>query len=72
VALGYLSILLGYLCTHEPIRERFLVVHPKKSMEPLLGSIHEFIAVNHKAAEASQSQFGATARLQHLLAQLRS
>lgn len=72
VALGYLSILLGYLCTHEPIRERFLVVHPKKTMEPLLDSIHEFIAVNHKAAEASQSQFGATARLQHLLAQLGS
>ncbi|KAK0651966.1 hypothetical protein B0T16DRAFT_387310 [Cercophora newfieldiana] len=70
VALGYLSILLGYLCTYDPIRERFLLVHPKKTLQPLLDSISEFIVVNHKAAEAQQSQFGATARLQNLLAQL--
>ncbi|KAK0626673.1 wings apart-like protein regulation of heterochromatin-domain-containing protein [Immersiella caudata] len=72
VALGYLSILLGYLCTYDPIRERFLLVHPKKTLQPLLDSINEFIIVNHKAAEAQQSQFGATARLQNLLAQLQA
>ncbi|KAK4453608.1 wings apart-like protein 1 [Podospora aff. communis PSN243] len=72
VALGYLSILLGYLCTYDPIRERFLLVHPKKTLQPLLDSINEFIVVNHKAAEAQQSQFGATARLQNLLAQLQA
>jgi len=45
-------------------------VHPKKTMQPLIDSINEFIAVNHKAAEAEQSQFGATTRLQNLLTML--
>ncbi|KAK4669699.1 uncharacterized protein QC763_205260 [Podospora pseudopauciseta] len=50
VALGYLSILLGYLCLHEPIKERFVRVHPKKSLQPLLDSVNEFIALHIKAA----------------------
>jgi len=70
VALGYLSILLGYLCLREPIRDRFLAAQPKKAIAPLLDAINEFIAINNKLAEAQQSQFGATARLQMLIAQL--
>lgn len=50
VALGYLSILLGYLCLHEPIKESFVRVHPKKSLQPLLDSVNEFIALHIKAA----------------------
>ncbi|KAK1760734.1 wings apart-like protein 1 [Echria macrotheca] len=70
VALGYLAILLGYLCLSAPIRDRFQVVHPNKSIQPLLDSINEFIAVNHKVAEVQGSQFKAMARLQSLVGQL--
>ncbi|KAL2133549.1 hypothetical protein VTI74DRAFT_2161 [Chaetomium olivicolor] len=75
VALGYLSILLGYLCLSDPIRDRFVTVHPKKSIQPLLDSVNDFIAVNRKAAEgqgdegAKQSS-GSLARLQNLADQL--
>ncbi|KAK4179201.1 wings apart-like protein regulation of heterochromatin-domain-containing protein [Triangularia setosa] len=71
VALGYLSILLGYLCLHDPIKERFVQVHPKKSLQPLLDSVNEFIALHIKAAEAhGDSQSGSIARLQSLADQL--
>ncbi|KAK0739180.1 wings apart-like protein regulation of heterochromatin-domain-containing protein [Apiosordaria backusii] len=71
VALGYLSILLGYLCLHDPIKERFVTVHPKKSLQPLLDSVNEFIALHIKAAEAhGDSQSGSIARLQSLADQL--
>lgn len=74
VALGYLSILLGYLCLLDPIRERFLLVHPKKTTQPLLDSINEFIAFHHKIARdagaRADSDFGAMARLQGLTEQL--
>ena len=80
VALGYLSILLGYLCLRDAIRQRFLVVHPKRSLQPLLDSINEFITFHHKVAEAQGmegggakegSQAGAVARLRGLVEQLR-
>ncbi|KAK3373976.1 hypothetical protein B0T24DRAFT_649706 [Lasiosphaeria ovina] len=77
VALGYLSILLGYLCLGESIRERFVLVHPKKSFQPLLDSINEFIAFHHKVAEQTNeegakqdSDFTGLARLQGLVEQL--
>ncbi|KAJ4306519.1 hypothetical protein N0V88_001323 [Collariella sp. IMI 366227] len=73
VALGYLSILLGYLCLSPPIRDRFVAVHFKKSIQPLLDSVNDFIAVNRKAAEGTGSESqdsGSLARLQHLADQL--
>ncbi|GAB1314316.1 Wings apart-like protein C-terminal domain-containing protein [Madurella fahalii] len=77
VALGYLSILLGYLCLRESIRDRFVSVHPKKRVQPLLDSINEFIAFHHKVAEAQgrdeskqDSATAALARLQSLVDQL--
>ena len=77
VALGYLSILLGYLCLCESIRDRFALVHPKKSLQPLLDSINEFIAFHHKVAETGSdgeskhdADFGALVRLQSLVDQL--
>ncbi|KAK3359264.1 wings apart-like protein regulation of heterochromatin-domain-containing protein [Lasiosphaeria hispida] len=80
VALGYLSILLGYLCLCESIRERFILVHPKKSIQPLLDSINEFIAFHHKVAEAQGGEGGAKqetnltalVRLQGLVSQLKA
>jgi hypothetical protein len=59
VALGYLSILLGYLCLSDSIRERFVSVHPKKNMQPLLDSINEFITFHRKVAEAQGDEGGA-------------
>ncbi len=73
VALGYLSILLGYLCLLDPIRERFVSVHPKKNIRPLLDSINEFIAFHHTVAQAdgASAQSGALPRLQSLVQQLK-
>jgi hypothetical protein len=74
VALGYLSILLGYLCLSDSIRDRFVVVHPKKNLLPLLDSINEFIAFHRKVAEAQEgkqsSESGSLGRLQALADQL--
>lgn len=80
VALGYLAILLGYLCLREPIRERFISVHPKKSIQPLVDSLNEFI-VYHQRVEETQGGSGETkegdessamARLQRLVSVLKS
>jgi len=77
VALGYLSVLLGYLCLSDSIRNRFVLVHPKKNIQPLLGSINEFIAFHRKVAEAQGdegakqgSESAALTRLQDLADQL--
>lgn len=77
VALGYLSVLLGYLCLSDSIRNRFVLVHPRKSIQPLLESINEFIAFHRKVAEAQGdegakqgSESAALTRLQALADQL--
>ncbi|KAK3995674.1 wings apart-like protein 1 [Cladorrhinum sp. PSN332] len=76
VALGYLAVLLGYLCLNDSIRDRFISVHPKKSLRPLLDSINEFIILHHKAAEAQgndgskSGDSAAIARLESLANQL--
>ncbi|KAK3297554.1 wings apart-like protein regulation of heterochromatin-domain-containing protein [Chaetomium fimeti] len=75
VALGYLSVLLGYLSLTTSIRERFVSVHPKKNMQPLLDSINEFITFHRKVAEAQgdegmKQESGSLARLQDLANQL--
>ncbi|KAL2260176.1 hypothetical protein VTK26DRAFT_5922 [Humicola hyalothermophila] len=77
VALGYLSILLGYLCLSDSIRDRFASVHPRKGIQPLVASINEFIAFHEKVAEAQGegssrqgSESTALTRLQTLVDQL--
>ncbi|KAK4193082.1 wings apart-like protein 1 [Podospora australis] len=71
VALGYLSVFLGYLCLHDSIRERFIKTHPKKHLLPLLESVNEFIALHHKAAEAQgNTESSSIPRLQNLADQL--
>ncbi|KAK3499983.1 wings apart-like protein regulation of heterochromatin-domain-containing protein [Neurospora hispaniola] len=80
VALGYLAILLGYLCLREPIRDKFVSVHPKKSIQPLVDSLNEFI-IYHQRVEEAQGGSGETkvgdessamARLQRLVSVLKS
>ncbi|KAJ8130435.1 hypothetical protein O1611_g3194 [Lasiodiplodia mahajangana] len=44
VAFGYLSVLLGYLGLHKPIRQKLKSSHSARSIGPLIGSIREFIA----------------------------
>ncbi|KAJ2993933.1 hypothetical protein NUW58_g1694 [Xylaria curta] len=44
VAFGYLSVLLGYLSLHGPVRQKLISGHSAKSIGPLIGSIREFIA----------------------------
>ncbi|KAH6850819.1 wings apart-like protein regulation of heterochromatin-domain-containing protein [Chaetomium sp. MPI-CAGE-AT-0009] len=75
VALGYLSVLLGYLSLTASIRERFVLVHPKKNMQPLLDSVNEFITFHRKVAEAQGDEgvkqgSGSLTRLQDLANQL--
>lgn len=54
VALGYLSILLGYLCLSDGIKSTFVSMHPKKSIQPLRESINEFITFHQKVAKARE------------------
>ncbi|OTB16914.1 hypothetical protein K445DRAFT_349661 [Daldinia sp. EC12] len=43
VAFGYLSVLLGYLALHPPVRQKIRSSHSAKSITPLLDSLREFI-----------------------------
>lgn len=78
VAFGYLSTLLGYLCLYPPIRERFVSIYSKSSLEPLLDSLREFIIFHKLAAHgmdgdvSSNPQANAADRLQLLVDQLES
>lgn len=59
VAFGYLSILLGYLALHKPVRQKLKSSHSAKSIGPLIGSIREFIAHYEQVENAiSESQDG--------------
>ncbi|KAI0199069.1 wings apart-like protein regulation of heterochromatin-domain-containing protein [Astrocystis sublimbata] len=44
VAFGYLSVLLGYLSLHGPVRHKVIHSHSARSIGPLVGSIREFVA----------------------------
>ncbi|KAI0503285.1 wings apart-like protein regulation of heterochromatin-domain-containing protein [Xylaria bambusicola] len=57
VAFGYLSVLLGYLALHRPVRRKLISIHSAKSIGPLIGSIREFIAHYEQVENAiSESQ----------------
>lgn len=68
VAFGYLSILLGYLCLHQSVREEFMSIHSKRSLEPLLESMREFISYHRVAGPEAN----AADRLEGLVHQLES
>ncbi len=73
MAFGYLSVLLGYLCLSRPIQKKFVVSHFGGSLEPLMGSIREFIAYNEaadSAIEMDHEPTGSTGRLQNLVERL--
>ncbi len=76
VAFAYLSILLGCLCLHGSIRERFLAICPQGTLRPLISSIKEFIMFQKMAAKAmegegqSKHESGATERLEKMVEQL--
>ena len=67
VAFGYLAILLGHLCLHEPIRERFMSIYSKRNLEPLLESIRIFIMLHRRTAGPDAN---AADRLESLVDQL--
>ncbi|KAH8156659.1 hypothetical protein CIB48_g11588 [Xylaria polymorpha] len=77
VAFGYLSVLLGYLSLHGPVRHKLIHSHSAKSIGPLVGSIREFIAHYEQVENAmSESDDGGghpgtyIERLQELVQQL--
>ncbi|KAI1129463.1 wings apart-like protein regulation of heterochromatin-domain-containing protein [Nemania abortiva] len=77
VAFGYLSVLLGYLALHRPIRQKLISSHSARSIGPLIGSIREFIAHYEQVENAiSESDDGDrrhgsyVERLQELVQQL--
>lgn len=53
VTFGYLSVLLGYLALHPPIRQKLSSSHPSRSIGPLIGSVREFIAHYEKVENES-------------------
>lgn len=67
VAFGYLAILLGHLCLHEPIRERFMSIYAKRNLDPLLESMRIFIMLHRQTAA---SDANAADRIQSLVDQL--
>ncbi|KAJ2900194.1 hypothetical protein MKZ38_002553 [Zalerion maritima] len=50
VAFGYLSVLLGYLCSEAPARTKFKALSNEGTLEPLFVSLREFVAL-HVALE---------------------
>ncbi|KAI1468494.1 wings apart-like protein regulation of heterochromatin-domain-containing protein [Daldinia caldariorum] len=77
VAFGYLSVLLGYLALHPPVRQKIRSSHSAKSITPLLDSLREFIT-HYKKVEQSggeeddgpQDHSSYMERLQDLVRQL--
>ncbi len=55
VAFGYLSVLLGYLCLGEAVRDRFVLLHAGRNLAPLVGAIGEFIAFHRAADDATEA-----------------
>lgn len=51
VALGYLAILLGYLCLETPARSRFTSRQRNGNLLPLASCIREFLAHSNKAED---------------------
>ncbi|KAI5921315.1 hypothetical protein F4810DRAFT_712565 [Camillea tinctor] len=73
VAFGYLSVLLGYLSLHAPVRQKLKANHSARSIGPLIDSIREFIAHYEKVESAMdegesgpKAHSGYTERLQAL------
>lgn len=77
VAFGYLTVLLGYVALHGPVRQKIRSGHSAKSIKPLLDSLREFLT-HHRKVEQSveESEDGSrghssyTERLQDLVHQL--
>lgn len=77
VAFGYLSVLLGYLALHRPVRQKIVSSHSARSIGPLIESIREFIAYYEQvetaiseSEEGEHSRGGYAERLQELVQQL--
>ncbi|KJR80409.1 uncharacterized protein SPSK_04910 [Sporothrix schenckii 1099-18] len=75
VAFAYLSILLGYLCLHDPIYQAFKLLSPSGNLNPLLESIRQFITLHDQIGKAENLEHGAeasqfTARLRALTQEL--
>ncbi|KAI1429475.1 wings apart-like protein regulation of heterochromatin-domain-containing protein [Xylaria sp. FL1777] len=74
VAFGYLSVLLGYLALHKPVRQKLISNHSAKSIGPLIGSIREFIAhyeqVESESDDGDRPHGSFAERLQELVQQL--
>ncbi len=76
VAFAYLSILIGCLCIHGSVRQKFISLDARHSLSPLVNSIKQFIVFQKMAAKAmegegqSRQESGATERLQQLVGQL--
>ncbi|KAI1662983.1 wings apart-like protein regulation of heterochromatin-domain-containing protein [Daldinia decipiens] len=77
VAFGYLSVLLGYLALHPPVRQKIRSNHSTKSITPLLDSLREFITHYKKVEQnigedddGSRDHSSYMVRLQDLVRQL--
>ncbi|OTA61154.1 hypothetical protein K449DRAFT_395851 [Hypoxylon sp. EC38] len=76
VAFGYLTVLLGYLALHAPVRQKIRSNHSAKSIKPLLDSLREFITHHRKVEQnADEDDDGSRAhssseRLEDLVHQL--
>ncbi|KAI1138945.1 hypothetical protein F5Y05DRAFT_383091 [Hypoxylon sp. FL0543] len=55
VAFGYLTVLLGYLALHAPVRQNIRSNHSANSIGPLLDSLREFIT-HHRKVEQSAGE----------------
>ncbi|KAI0840186.1 hypothetical protein F5Y06DRAFT_250534 [Hypoxylon sp. FL0890] len=55
VAFGYLTVLLGYLSLHAPVRQKIRSNHSARSIGPLLDSLREFIT-HHRKVEQSADE----------------
>ena len=65
-----MSILLGYLCLHDPIYQAFRRLSPSRNLNPLLESIRQFINLHDQLGKAESLEHGADAS--HFTARLRA
>ena len=78
VAVGYLSVLLGYLNLNPDIAKLVRAQLGGKALEPLIASVEEFISHHRKVddmfakdADGHNPQTGLTTRLQSMVTRLR-
>ena len=70
VALGFLSVLLGYVCLHGPCRTLFEENNPGNGIDCLVASIQQFTDVHRRTGDSRPDTEELAGKLQDLIDEL--